>query len=205
MASQFSNRGRDAVSYTAARASGLPLAAALQAGTTLIKPSLRELREVLRQPLEHPADQCAAAQALVHSGQTEMVALSLGAQGAVLATRDGVWQAPALDVSAARGTTGAGDCFLAALVWALDRGDAPADALRWGVAAGAAALLHPGTTLAQADDVLAHVKVVDLLKSLPRVGEKRATAVMEKLDIAPNRRIRGLGRHQVAGLKAEFK
>jgi hypothetical protein len=58
---------------------------------------------------------------------------------------------------------------------------------------------------AAADDVLAHVKVVDLLKSLPRVGEKRAAAVMEKLDIASNRRIRGLGRHQVAGLKAEFK
>ena len=55
------------------------------------------------------------------------------------------------------------------------------------------------------DDVLAHVKVVDLLKSLPRVGEKRAAAVMERLDIAPNRRIRGLGRHQIAGLKAEFK
>lgn len=58
---------------------------------------------------------------------------------------------------------------------------------------------------AGADDVLAHVKVVDLLKSLPRVGEKRATAVMERLDIAPNRRVRGLGRHQIAGLKAEFK
>lgn len=54
------------------------------------------------------------------------------------------------------------------------------------------------------DDTLAHVKVVDLLKSLPRVGEKRAAAVMEKLDIAPNRRIRGLGRHQLAGLRAEF-
>lgn len=58
---------------------------------------------------------------------------------------------------------------------------------------------------ASTDDVLAHVKVVDLLKSMPRVGEKRAAAVMERLDIAPNRRIRGLGRHQVAGLKAEFK
>jgi ribosomal protein S13 len=58
---------------------------------------------------------------------------------------------------------------------------------------------------AGADDVLAHVKVVDLLKSVPRVGEKRAAAVMEKLDIASNRRIRGLGRHQIAGLKAEFK
>ena len=54
------------------------------------------------------------------------------------------------------------------------------------------------------DDVLAHVKVVDLLKALPRVGEKRAAAVMERFDIAPNRRIRGLGRHQLAGLKAEF-
>lgn len=57
---------------------------------------------------------------------------------------------------------------------------------------------------AAGDDVLAHVKVVDLLKSLPRVGEKRAAQVMERLEIAPNRRIRGLGRHQVAGLKAEF-
>jgi hypothetical protein len=54
------------------------------------------------------------------------------------------------------------------------------------------------------DDTLAHVKVVDLLKALPRVGEKRAAVVMEKLEIAPNRRIRGLGRHQVAGLRAEF-
>ena len=52
--------------------------------------------------------------------------------------------------------------------------------------------------------MLAHVKVVDLLKALPRVGEKRAAQVMERLEIAPNRRIRGLGRHQVAGLKAEF-
>lgn len=58
---------------------------------------------------------------------------------------------------------------------------------------------------AAGDDVLAHVKVVDLLKSLPRVGEKRAAAVMERLEIAANRRIRGLGRHQAAGLKAEFK
>lgn len=64
--------------------------------------------------------------------------------------------------------------------------------------------LSQALEVAADDDVLAHVKVVDLLKSLPRVGEKRAGVVMERLDIAPNRRIRGLGRHQVAGLKAEF-
>ncbi len=57
---------------------------------------------------------------------------------------------------------------------------------------------------AAADEVLAHVKVIDLLKALPRVGDKRAGLVMERYDIAANRRIRGLGRHQLAGLKAEF-
>lgn len=54
------------------------------------------------------------------------------------------------------------------------------------------------------DDVLAHVKVIDLLKALPRVGDKRAAEIMERLDIAPNRRLRGLGRHQSAGLREEF-
>lgn len=54
------------------------------------------------------------------------------------------------------------------------------------------------------DDVLAHIRVSDLLNSIPRIGEKRAAEIMEKYDIAANRRIRGLGRHQVAGLKSEF-
>jgi len=57
---------------------------------------------------------------------------------------------------------------------------------------------------AEQDDVVAHTKVVDVLKSLPRVGAVRATKVMERLDIAPNRRLRGLGKHQIAALIAEF-
>ena len=58
--------------------------------------------------------------------------------------------------------------------------------------------------LALQQDVLAHMKVADLLKSLPRVGEKRAADVMERLEISQNRRIRGLGRHQIAGLREQF-
>ena len=57
---------------------------------------------------------------------------------------------------------------------------------------------------AEHDDVVAHAKVVDVLKALPRVGAVRATRVMERLDIAPNRRLRGLGKHQSAALVAEF-
>jgi hypothetical protein len=60
--------------------------------------------------------------------------------------------------------------------------------------------------LAQAEDdeVLAHAKVIDILKALPRVGNVRAARVMERLDIASNRRLRGLGKHQIAALLAEF-
>ena len=58
--------------------------------------------------------------------------------------------------------------------------------------------------LAEKDEVVAHAKVVDVLKSLPRVGVVRASKVMDRLDIAPNRRLRGLGKHQTAALIAEF-
>jgi hypothetical protein len=58
--------------------------------------------------------------------------------------------------------------------------------------------------LAEQDDVVAHTKVIDVLKALPRVGAVRAARVMERLDIAANRRLRGLGKHQTAALIAEF-
>ncbi|AQP47133.1 30S ribosomal protein S13 [Tessaracoccus aquimaris] len=57
---------------------------------------------------------------------------------------------------------------------------------------------------ALADDTLSRIKVIDLLRSIPRVGVTRATEIMENLQIAPNRRIRGLGRHQVERLNELF-
>jgi hypothetical protein len=59
-------------------------------------------------------------------------------------------------------------------------------------------------TLAEQDDVIAHTKVIDVLRALPRVGTVRAAKVMERLEIAANRRLRGLGKHQTAALIAEF-
>lgn len=133
--------------------SGPALAAALQAGVALVKPSLRELRELTGEALPDAPAWQAATQSLVRSGRAELVALSLGAQGGLIASRDGVWQAPALPVPTTTGTTGAGDCFLAAILWALEQGEPPPEALRWGMAAGAATLLAPGTALAQVADV----------------------------------------------------
>lgn len=133
--------------------SGAALAHAMDAGVALVKPSLGELRSLTGLPLAERHEAIAAATALVQRGAAHMVALSLGAEGAVLATAHGVWQAPAVPVTAAQGTTGAGDCFLGGLLAALVRGKTPPEALRWATAAGAASLLASGTALASAADV----------------------------------------------------
>lgn len=56
----------------------------------------------------------------------------------------------------------------------------------------------------RADDVLAHIRVSDLLRCVPRMGEKRAADLMTRLSIAESRRVRGLGPHQLAALRKEF-
>ena len=133
-------------------AAGPALAAALDEGVALVKPNLRELRELVGQPLETPAAWQDAAKTLVEQGAAEVVALSLGHLGAVLATRDGVWSADPLPVEVVS-AVGAGDSFVGGMVWALQRGEPLLDAFAWGVAAGSATLLTAGSALCCVEDV----------------------------------------------------
>jgi transposase len=57
---------------------------------------------------------------------------------------------------------------------------------------------------ADADATIGKMKVSQLLKSMPGVGEIRAKQIMERLRIADNRRISGLGSNQRAELEREF-
>lgn len=132
--------------------SGPALATALQAGVFLVKPNLRELRELTGLPLDTAVEWEAAAQTLIDRGQAEIVALTLGPGGALLLTREGAWRAEALPVEVAS-SVGAGDSFVGALVWALQQGHASPQAFSWAMAAGSAALLTPGTGLCRPDDV----------------------------------------------------
>jgi hypothetical protein len=71
-------------------------------------------------------------------------------------------------------------------------------------------LKHSGASLleviraGQGDDVIGKIKVKALLESMPGVGKVRATQIMERLQIAETRRVRGLGTNQVAALEREF-
>lgn len=124
--------------------SGPALRAALGHGIALIKPSLGEFEALLGRTLREPDEQEAAAADLVRAGAADMVAVTCGRDGALLATRGGVLRQDPVPVEAL-GAVGAGDSFLAALVLALDRGCSAADALAWGAAAGAAAVTRTGT------------------------------------------------------------
>ena len=59
--------------------------------------------------------------------------------------------------------------------------------------------------LAGKNEVLAKMRVVELLESLPGYGKIRAQALMEKFAISPTRRVQGLGRHQRSALLEEFE
>ena len=80
-----------------------------------------------------------------------MVALTLGDQGALLVTRDQVLRAQAIPIKPVS-VVGAGDSFLGAMIWSLASGHSVEDAFRYGIAAGSAALLMPGTELCRRED-----------------------------------------------------
>ncbi|MFZ5719734.1 MAG: 1-phosphofructokinase family hexose kinase [Pseudomonadota bacterium] len=132
--------------------SGPALEAALRERIHVIKPNLVELAGLVGAELDDEPSRVAACRTLIAGGRLEMVALTLGADGALLVTADAAWRARPLAVPLVS-SVGAGDSFLGAMVWALGEGLDPETAFRYGAAAGAAALLAHGTELSRAADV----------------------------------------------------
>ena len=56
----------------------------------------------------------------------------------------------------------------------------------------------------RANEVVAKLKVVDLLQAMPGVGKVRAQEIMQRIGIADSRRLRGLGVNQIQALLREF-
>jgi 6-phosphofructokinase 2 len=132
--------------------SGAALKAAITAPIHLIKPNLRELRELTGAPLTDRPSMIEACRSLIAQSHVRQVALSLGAEGALLVTAKTAWWVGALPINAVS-TVGAGDSFLGAMVWALAGGSPIEEAFRWAAAAGSAALLAAGTELCRPADV----------------------------------------------------
>lgn len=133
-------------------ASGVPLREALAEGVYLVKPSRRELGELVGATLDTEQSQVNAASDLIAAGSAELVALTRGAEGAVLASAAGAVRlsVPTIQVLS---TVGAGDSFLGAFVLRLSEGGDTDAAFRYAVAAGSATTQTRATDLCRPEDV----------------------------------------------------
>ena len=131
--------------------SGEPLTVAANTGVFLMKPNHAELETLEGQPLESEHQQEELLRRLVAEGRAEIVVASLGAAGALFAWQGNVSRVRAPSVNI-KSKVGAGDSMVAGMVTALSRGWDVPDAVRFGVAAGAAAVMTPGSELCSRED-----------------------------------------------------
>lgn len=144
----WTGRARELGALTLLDADGAALTAAAAAKPTALKPNVDELGRLVGKSLSRngSADVPAAAQAArsLLGGGTELVVVSLGAEGALFVSPRGTIKAQGIAVDV-QSTVGAGDSLVAALALGLERGDRVEALVRPAIAAGTAAAATAGS------------------------------------------------------------
>lgn len=138
--------------------SGQAFQEGLRAKPTLVKPNQEELEAFFETKIETLEDTLFYAKKLADEG-IPYVVISLGGDGAVL-LHDGVVYHGRPPKIQPVNTVGCGDSMVGALAIALERGDHPADCLKYAIAVGTANALSPHT---------GHFEAADLERLLPEV------------------------------------
>jgi len=119
----------------------------------LIKPNIGELCKMLNVDYLQKEEVPEAAQQAVRDGFAELIAVSMGAQGAWLVSATEAHFATAPQVPT-RSTVGAGDSMVAGMTYMLQKGAALEQTIQFGVACGSAATMNDGTQLFKATDAM---------------------------------------------------
>ncbi len=132
-------------------APGDQLAAAMEEGVYLIKPNRREFKQLAEGRTHYDTEQEEAAREIANSGGAEIIVVSMGAAGALAATSEGCqrYRSPAVPL---RSKVGAGDSMMAGIVFSIALDNVLDEAIKFGVAAGAAAVMTPGSELCRGED-----------------------------------------------------
>lgn len=162
---RLAKTGRDLGARVIVDTSGDPLRLALEASVFLVKPNLRELEMLADRELRDEAEQEENAMEIVRKGMAEVVVVSLGAAGVLLAAKEGTRRIRAPTVRI-KSKVGAGDSTVAGITISLARGRPIAESVMYGVAAGSAAVMTPGTELCSLEDT-------ERLFATLREGERR--------------------------------
>ena len=143
--------GKEKGTKTMVDVSGKALKEALEEGVYLIKPNVREFRELVGEEIKEESQIKTEAQKIVEKGWCEMLVISLGAAGALAVSKDFAEHIlpPTVPIVS---KVGAGDSMVAGITLSLARGKPLKESVLFGVAAGTAAVMTPGTELCRRED-----------------------------------------------------
>jgi 6-phosphofructokinase 2 len=131
---------------------GEALKKVLETGVFMIKPNIGELAKLIGVERLELADVEKAAKNLIEKGAAEIVVVSLGADGAILVSKNETHfvKAPIVDK---KSTVGAGDSMVGGMVLALSQNKTLKEVIQMGVCCGTAATMNEGTQLFRVEDV----------------------------------------------------
>lgn len=124
----------------------------LEEGAFLLKPNKSELKHITGEIAETLEQQKKVLLKLLDKFPVENIILSLGGEGALLASKGQVKHYPAPNVHHVS-SIGAGDSMVAGVVYSLFTGQPIEEAILYGLACGSATIKSPGTELLQKEDV----------------------------------------------------
>lgn len=132
--------------------SGKALEAMVNTNFLLAKPNLAEVETLSGQKFENEDQLKEMTQTMIKAGHVQNVVVSLGAGGAAFISADDfrVMRPPVVPI---RSKVGAGDSMVGGIMTALVQGRDLADAVKYGIAAGTAAVMTDGTQLCRKEDV----------------------------------------------------
>jgi 6-phosphofructokinase 2 len=128
------------------------LARSLETPVFLIKPNVRELGQLAGREINSDEEIIGFSQDLIEKHSVQVVVTSLGSGGAILVMADDAEQLRSPTVKI-RSKVGAGDSMVGGMVTGLSKGWSVRDAVRFGIAAGSAAVTTEGTRLCRREDV----------------------------------------------------
>ena len=132
--------------------SGEALQKVLETGVYLVKPNIGELAKLIGVERLELSDVEKAAKKLIEKGSAEIIVVSLGAEGAILVTKD-TTEFVAAPKAEKKSTVGAGDSMVGGMVWALSQNKTLREVIQIGVCCGTAATMNEGTQLFKVEDV----------------------------------------------------
>ena len=140
--------------------SGEALKIAIDEGVFLIKPNLKEMGLLFNLEKIDLKIAQEKAQEMLKTKNIEAIIVSLGADGALLVSKDFTEHIPSPPAEK-KSTVGAGDSMVAGIVFSLSKGKTMLDSVRYGVACGAAATLNAGTKLCKKEDADALYSLIE--------------------------------------------